>query len=94
MKFVLDCGEISYKGVGKLKGRKVFVIGGDLGIGWAVVIVYVWEGVDVVINYLFEEQLDVEEVKVLIEKEGRKVVLLLGDLSDEVFCGELVEKVY
>lgn len=55
MKFVFDCGEKSYKGLGKLIGWKVFVIGGDFGIGCVVVIVYVREGVDVVINYLFEE---------------------------------------
>lgn len=43
----------------KLIGKKVFVIGGDLGIGWVVVIVYVREGVDVVINYYLDEEVDV-----------------------------------
>ncbi len=92
MKPVPDCGETSYKGAGKLKGRKALVTGGDSGIGRAAAIAYAREGADVAINYLPEEQPDAEEVKALIEKEGRKAVLLPGDLSDEAFCGELAEK--
>ena len=94
MKPVPDCGETSYKGAGKLKGRKALVTGGDSGIGRAAAIAYAREGADVAINYLPEEQPDAEEVKALIEKEGRKAVLLPGDLSDEAFCGELAEKAY
>lgn len=89
-----DCGEKSYKGSGRLSGRKALVTGGDSGIGRAAAIAYAREGADVAINYLPEEQDDAEEVKQLIEAEGRKAVLLPGDLSDEAFCEELIEESY
>ena len=87
-----DCGETSYVGSGKLAGRKALVTGGDSGIGRAAAIAYAREGADVAINYLPVEQPDAEEVKKLIEAEGRKAVLIPGDLSDEAFCQELVEQ--
>lgn len=87
-----DCGETSYVGSGKLKGRKALVTGGDSGIGRAAAIAYAREGADVVLNYLPEEQPDADEVKKLIEAEGQKAILIPGDLSNESFCKELVEK--
>lgn len=87
-----DCGETSYKGSGKLTGKKALVTGGDSGIGRAAAIAYAREGADVAINYLPVEQPDAEEVKKLIEKEGRKAVLIPGDLRSEDFCQKMVEK--
>lgn len=89
---VPDCGEESYKGSGKLEGRKALVTGGDSGIGRATAIAYAREGADVAINYLPVEQPDAEDVKKLIEAEGRKAILIPGDLSDEAFCKDLVEQ--
>jgi len=87
-----DCGEESYKGSGKLTGRKALVTGGDSGIGRAAAIAYAREGADVAINYLPDEQPDAEEVKELIEAEGRKAVLIPGDLRNERFNYKLVEE--
>lgn len=89
-----DCGEESYKGNEQLVGRKALVTGGDSGIGRAAAIAYAREGADIALNYLPEEQTDAEEVKQLIEAAGRKVVLIPGDLSDEAFCKQLVDKAY
>ena len=87
-----DHGEKSYRGSGKLAGRKALITGGDSGIGRAVAIAFAREGADVAISYLPEEESDAEEVVALIEAEGRLVVALPGDITDEGWCRELVEK--
>ena len=92
MQPVPDCGEKSYKGTGRLKGRKALVTGGDSGIGRAAAIAYAREGADVAINYLPVEEADAQEVKRYIEEAGQKAALLPGDLGDEAFCGAMVEQ--
>ena len=86
-----DHGETSYKGCGKLPGRKALITGGDSGIGRAAAIAYAREGADVAINYLPSEEADAQEVVRLIEAEGRKAVALPGDITDESFCRDLVK---
>ncbi|MBO0441868.1 SDR family oxidoreductase [Candidatus Enterococcus ikei] len=89
---VPDCGESTYKGSGKLAGRKALITGGDSGIGRAAAIAYAREGADVAINYLPFEEADAKEVKTLIEVEGRKAILLPGDLKDETFTRNLIHE--
>jgi len=87
-----DHGETSYKGSGRLQGRKALITGGDSGIGRAAAIAYAREGADVAIAYLPSEEADAHEVIELIEAEGRKGVALPGDITDETWCKALVEK--
>ena len=85
-----DHGEKSYKGSGRLKGRKALITGGDSGMGRAAAIAYAREGADVAINYLPAEEPDAREVVALIKAEGRKAVAIPGDIRDEAFCTRLV----
>jgi NAD(P)-dependent dehydrogenase (short-subunit alcohol dehydrogenase family) len=87
-----DHGETSYKGSGRLAGRKALITGGDSGIGRAAAIAYAREGADVAINYLPSEEPDAIEVIELIRAEGRRAVAIPGDIRDENFCVQLVEK--
>lgn len=87
-----DHGEKSYKGSGRLLGRKALVTGGDSGMGRAAAIAYAREGADVAINYFPTEQPDADEVLALIKEAGRKGVPIAGDLRDENFCQKLVEE--
>ena len=89
---VPDCGENSYKGSGRLMGRKALITGGDSGMGRAAAIAYAREGADVAINYYPIEEEDAREVITLIRKEGRKAVAIPGDLRDEAFCKRLVQR--
>jgi NAD(P)-dependent dehydrogenase (short-subunit alcohol dehydrogenase family) len=89
-----DCGEESYKGSGKLAGRKALVTGGDSGIGRAAAIAFAREGADVAIGYLPDEQADAEEVAKYIRDAGQKAVLLPGDVSHEGFCQRLVRDAF
>jgi NAD(P)-dependent dehydrogenase (short-subunit alcohol dehydrogenase family) len=86
-----DHGETSYKGSGKLQGLKAIITGGDSGIGRAVAIAFAREGADVLIAYLNEDT-DAHEVKALIEEEGRKAILVAGDVSDAAHCRLIVER--
>ncbi|PSO32486.1 NAD(P)-dependent oxidoreductase [Bradyrhizobium sp. MOS002] len=87
-----DHGETSYKGSGRLAGRKALITGGDSGMGRAAAIAYAREGADVAINYLPAEEPDAQDVIALIKKEGRTGLAIPGDLKDEAFCKKLVEQ--
>ena len=82
----------AYKAAGKLQGKVALITGGDSGIGRAVAVLFAREGADVMINYLPEEQVDAEETRDAVEAEGRRCLLMLGDLTDAGFCGELVDR--
>jgi NAD(P)-dependent dehydrogenase (short-subunit alcohol dehydrogenase family) len=86
-----DHGEKSYKGSGRLMGRKALITGGDSGMGRAAAIAYAREGADVAINYFPTEEPDAKEVVELIKGEGRKAIALPGDLREEDFCKKLVD---
>jgi len=87
-----DHGETSYRGSGRLKGRKALITGGDSGMGRAAAIAYAREGADVAINYFPTEEPDAKEVIALIRAEGRIGLPIPGDLRDEAFCKQLVEE--
>ncbi len=85
-----DHGETSYKGSGRLLGRKALITGGDSGMGRAAAIAYAREGADVAINYFPTEEPDAVEVIALIKAEGRVGLAIPGDLREEKFCEQLV----
>lgn len=87
-----DHGEKSYKGSGRLMGRKALITGGDSGMGRAAAIAFAREGADLAINYLPAEEPDAKEVIALIKAEGRKAVAIPGDITNEDFCRTLVEE--
>src|SRR3954447_16463524 len=85
-----DHGEESYRGFGRMQGKAALITGGDSGIGRAAAIAFAREGADVALSFLPEEEEDAREVIELIEAEGRKAVVIPGDLRDEAFCRGLV----
>jgi NAD(P)-dependent dehydrogenase (short-subunit alcohol dehydrogenase family) len=91
MEPVPDHGEETYKGSGRLKGKKAIITGGDSGIGRAVAIAYAREGADLLVSYLDEHE-DAEVTKRLVEAGGRKIVLMPGDIQHPAHCRTIVEK--
>lgn len=87
-----DHGIATYKGLGRLKGRKALITGADSGIGRAVAIAFAREGANVALSYLPVEQVDADETIKQIEAAGQKAVALPGDIRDEAFCAQLVER--
>jgi hypothetical protein len=87
-----DHGEDSYRGTGRLTGKRAVITGGDSGIGRAVAIAFAREGADVLIAYLPEEEDDARDTAQLVEKAGRKAVTVPGDIRDEGHCTAIVER--
>ena len=88
---VPDHGEKSYKGSGRLAGRKALITGGDSGMGRAAAIAFAREGADVAINYVPSEQEDADQVIALIKDAGRTGIAIPGDLREQSFCRKMVE---
>jgi NAD(P)-dependent dehydrogenase (short-subunit alcohol dehydrogenase family) len=87
-----DHGEESYRGSGRLTGKRAIITGGDSGIGRAVAVAFAREGADVLIAYLPQEEDDARETAQLVEKAGRKAVTVPGDIRDEEHCTAIVER--
>src|SRR6478752_2495126 len=88
---VPDCGENSYRGSGRLTGKRAVITGGDSGIGRAAAIAFAREGADVLIAYLNEDE-DAAEVARLVEDAGRTCVLVPGDLADPAHCRAVIDR--
>src|SRR5437868_479896 len=91
MKPAPDHGERSYKGSGRLKGKRAVITGGDSGIGRAVAIAYAREGADILISYL-EEAEDAKDTARLVEDAGQKAILMAGDVQNPKHCRAIVGK--
>jgi NAD(P)-dependent dehydrogenase (short-subunit alcohol dehydrogenase family) len=87
-----DHGENTYRGTGRLEGRKTVITGGDSGIGRAVALAFAREGADVVISYLPDEEKDGQETVRLIEDAGRTAVAVPGDLVEEANCRAVIDR--
>jgi NAD(P)-dependent dehydrogenase (short-subunit alcohol dehydrogenase family) len=86
-----DHGEESYRGSGRLQGKRALITGGDSGIGRAVAIAFAREGADVLISYLDEDE-DARDTARWVEKAGRKAVLVPGDIQSPEHCRKLVQQ--
>ena len=85
-----DYGEATYKGSGRLAGKKSIITGADSGIGRAVALAFAREGADILVSYYNEDD-DARETKRLVEEAGRKCVLLPGDIKSAAHCRKIVE---
>lgn len=86
-----DHGEESYKGSGRLAGKRALITGGDSGIGRAVAIAFAREGADIMVSYLSEHE-DARETQRWVEQAGRKAIVVPGDIQDSSHCRRLVER--
>lgn len=87
----LQADNRDYTGTGKLAGKVAIITGGDSGIGRAVSIFFAREGSDIAIVY-YDEHEDARETQRLVEKEGRRAILIFGDVADSSFCKLAVEQ--
>src|SRR3954467_6184363 len=92
MRTAPDFGEETYRGSGKLQGRRAVVTGGDSGIGRAVALAFAREGADVVLSFLEEEQEDAQRTAEVVEAAGRRAVTMPGDLQDASYCQALIQR--
>jgi hypothetical protein len=89
-----DYGEKSYRGSGRLQGRKALITGGDSGIGRAVALAFAREGADVAICYLpGKEEEDARETVRVVEASGRRCLTVPGDVQDPQHCRDMVARV-
>ncbi len=82
----------NYKGSEKLKGKVALITGGDSGIGRSVAVHFAREKADVAIVYLAKEKVDAEKTKAIVEAEGQKCLLMEGDVTEETFCENAINK--
>ncbi len=87
-----DHGEETYRGSGRLEGKRAVITGGDSGIGRAVAIAFAREGADVLLSYLPDEEEDAQETAKWVREAGRKVALAPGDLQDESVCEQVISQ--
>jgi NAD(P)-dependent dehydrogenase (short-subunit alcohol dehydrogenase family) len=87
-----DHGEETYRGSGRLTGRRAVITGGDSGIGRAVAVAFAREGADVLLSYLDEEEADAKETAELVRQAGRRVVQVPGDIRSEQHCGHVIDR--
>ena len=87
-----DHGEQTYRGIGRLEGKKAVITGGDSGIGRAVALAFAREGVDVLISYLESEEQDAQKTVALVEEAGRRAVTVSGDIRKEAHCQHVVDR--
>jgi NAD(P)-dependent dehydrogenase (short-subunit alcohol dehydrogenase family) len=87
-----DAARPQHGGSGKLAGKVALISGGDSGIGRAVAVLFAREGADVAIGHLAEEDTDAAETVKLVQDEGRRCLTLPGDVGDEAFCRQAVER--
>jgi NAD(P)-dependent dehydrogenase (short-subunit alcohol dehydrogenase family) len=86
-----ESGDDTYRGSGKLEGKAALITGGDSGIGRAVAIAFAREGADVAIVYLNEHD-DARETQAMVKETGKRVLLVSGDVGEESFCRQAVER--
>jgi NAD(P)-dependent dehydrogenase (short-subunit alcohol dehydrogenase family) len=87
-----DYGYETYRGCGRLEGKRAVITGGDSGIGRAVALAFAREGADVLISYLEEEEPDAQETARVVEEAGRRCVKAPGDISDEATCQAIIQR--